>query len=458
MIDEITIFDGDRIGPVRSDADQIVTYDAQEPQFYVSINLQDGSTARDAWELQEDVADLTAADLQEERYAELLERRQRLGVDGDIREIAEDPVIARYATDRFMYEDGDTTGYVMSPEQPLLVRIGGTTPPYDLEEEEWVQEDLNTLLERLDENGMLAINENKLSHVLDFQAGAFLGQFAEEHDYRTDPETDSPNSGTARYDTLEHYLAIEDALPDQLKALRALYTENDPRIHDKPDRAKLDFITGTTTYAEQLLEDIQTALADETPVTLHRRPGIGAALDDIDAFNTAYSDEKEAAEHTGISPYSIVHDFSAQDLLDLLYEKINPSYNAEAIYRFCEENDGDDINGEAITYLAMNAEEDTIRLPDMGNVRGVGNYLEDTHLIVDGDIKEWFGKNMKSGRIDVKGNIQENYSSRLTKAWIAFDAEGGEIYLHQGDRVSNRGDGDIYRKRLRGRMDSWKKA
>lgn len=345
------------------------------------------------------------------------------------------------------YDLDTTTGYLLTPEHPLLVMIGAEQTPWDRDPDQWGEESLGHVLDTFygtaseDRVGDHLHITDQVYDAIDERSRDFLWDFVD------DSIVDSDNAPHPHYETLENFEDITEHVPDELRALRDLAENEDLSITTAADEIKVQYVNGTgSALHEHLIADIQNAMRTGKDVSLYRHRGLDTCIGDIQEQFQAYTEGGSVSRYVD----------------DDLY------YNAEALYRFCEETELRRDDGRFVSALINNLDADTVRLPDMAGVDYLGEDNDGKHITIEGDAGDNLGAGMTDGRIDVHGSLQFWYTplyadsdryEELRDAAVSDDINGGEIYIH-GDCYTNgsrSSDAEVYvlKERLL-RSDTWK--
>lgn len=397
--------------------------------------------AYDAHETRQAVARLNTDALQQEEYvAHLVERAGTTNTD----EIH--PAFPCFDTrfqDRFRFHRNGTTGYVMNPENPLLITIGGDETPFEeYNTEDWADLAPDDAFQELYDQEHIRIDADDVLERLNENAHHFLNRFKQAVDGR------HPRMDTG-YDRLQQYLEMEDELPAHFHMYRGMLEDEDLSLPQNSETSwehlllgQVRRLEGTDQFYEELLRDVQEHLKrsledEETDLQFRRLRGLETCLGDIQNAYREWTEEWSAGR--GSASYVIQqHDLE---------------YNADAIHRFCTTTELEENDGAFISALINDWDGDYIELPDMSGVDYLGRKNDGTEIIVNGDVGQYgLGKHMSDGRIEVKGDAR----------YAGSDATGGEIYVHgyvrEKDWLYDDCDAEIYT--LKGgwlRKKRWKK-
>lgn len=338
-------------------------------------------------------------------------------------------------TPALRYRRDDVRGYLLNPEEPLLITIGGHKLPFG-SEEDWGDDDLATVLDEFNSalyDGVLLKERDEIRDEIDRRSKRFVEDYLMEHYDQGGPHS--------FYRTLEDLEQIEEAVPGELQALRDFIEDNDFSMDTDDDRIKLEYLWGgggreiSDGYMQKLADDLARASRQDEEINIRRLKGLETFIGDI---NRVYREwKKEWSESGFYSPAERV--VKEHDL----------SYSVDAIEQFAEEEDLANNAGYFLSALINNINADRVELPDMKNVDGIGVYNAGTEIIIDGDAGGALGKKMRSGRIEVDGSLKRERSlgdgeSWYDTGWAGKDMSGGEIYIKGSYKLYSSAEGDVY--------------
>jgi hypothetical protein len=326
-------------------------------------------------------------------------------------------------------------GYLLNPEEPLLITIGGHKFPFG-SQEDWGEDDLATVLDEFNSglyDGILMKEQDEIRDEIDRRSRKFVDTYLMEH---YDP--DGPHRF---YRTLEDLEQIDEAVPGELQALRDFIEDNDFSLESEEDRIKLQYFWGdgghaiSDEYMQQLADDLEHASRHEEEINVRRLRGLESFIGDI---RRTYRDWKKDWEDA---------DFYSPAQRVVRENDLN--YNVEAIEQFAREEDLVENAGFFLSALINQIDADHVELPEMEGINGIGVCNSGTEIIIDGDAGDSLGKKMRSGRIEVQGGLKRERSMSdgetwYDTGWVGKDMSGGEIYIKGRYELYSSAEGNIY--------------
>lgn len=119
----------------------------------------------------------------------------------------------------------------------------------------------------------------------------------------------------------------------------------------------------------------------------------------------------------------------------------------EAVYRFCERVQAIDrqYRHEDADFLSALLQQvpgdDPVRVPAMPDIPNLGKKNDGKHLIIEGDAGPGVGRMMRSGTIEVRGDVRAGTNGPTVGWWM----QGGEILLYRDGKPGDTDIGDVYR-------------
>lgn len=327
-------------------------------------------------------------------------------------ELFDQPVVTVSSDQAKLQEDG-YAAFLFQTGDVYAVTVGTAEEPVQTEGY-WQQTEITTVMEELQEHERIQVDEVAGVIKLELMAEPIIRALEEEY-----MDEDGVLQHAKQLVNLRS-MDVEEKVPEEFDALVSLLGEEDISMDTAAEREKLGAVDGTDAFTEDLIDSMQEAYRAEEPMQAWRHGVYEMGPEDlVEAYNTW---QESRFRHS--------------------YRQFIPdkSYGADAVTEFCEDVDlAGERDGKFLTNLVAGMADEEVVVGDLSDVDYFGYFLEDKHVIIEGNTGDYLGAFLDNGAtIEVKGE---------TGRRLGIGSKGGEIYLHAGSQEISDVGATVYVKR-----------